>query len=99
MEKACKSYLTEKVTWIHLNIQGDNNLLTKRYEKELKSEQIVCYQKILNQIQKLRASEASEEKQLIIMCGNCLFYPGWQAIICQFRQIIGGARGYSGSPP
>ena len=75
MEKACKSGLSEKVTYINLNIQGDNNLLTKRYEKVLKSEQIVCYQKILNQIQKLRASKASEEKILIILCGNCLFYP------------------------
>ena len=55
MEKACKSGLSEMITYIHLNIQGDNNLLTKRYEKVLKSEQIVCYQKILNQIQKLGA--------------------------------------------
>ena len=33
------------------------------------------------------------------MCGSCLFYPEWQAIICQFRQIIGVAKGYSAPPP
>ena len=62
MGKACQSSLSEKVTYIHLNKQGDNNLLTKRYEKVLNSGQIVCYRKISNQIQELRASEASEEK-------------------------------------
>ena len=28
------------------------------------------------------------------MCGSCLLYPERQAIICQFRRIIGGARSY-----
>ena len=47
-------------TYIH--IQGDNSLLTKRKEKVLKYEQSVCSQDIINQLQKLRAREASEEK-------------------------------------
>ena len=32
------------------------------------------------------------------MCGSCLFHPEKLAIICQFRQIIGGAKGYAGPP-
>ena len=68
-------------------------------KKVLKPEQIVRPQRILNRIQKGRASEASEEKKILItMGGNCLFYPELQAIKCQFRQIIGGAKGYSGPP-
>ena len=45
-----------------MTIQSNNSLLTKRYEKVLKSELIVCSQKILNQIPKLWTSEASEGK-------------------------------------
>ena len=32
-KKTCKSGLSEKVTYIHLNTQGDNSLLTKRYRR------------------------------------------------------------------
>ena len=45
----------------YIYIQGYISLLSKRNEKVLKSEQIVCSQRILKQIQKLRASEASED--------------------------------------
>ena len=33
-------------TYIYIYIQGDNSLLTKRSEKVLKSEQIVCSQRL-----------------------------------------------------
>ena len=36
--------------YIYMYIQGDNSLLSKRNEKVLKSEQIVCSQRILNHI-------------------------------------------------
>ena len=67
MGKACKSGISEKVTYIHLNKQGDNNLLTKRYEKVLKSEQIVCYQKILNQIQARKKNTNNHVWKLLII--------------------------------
>ena len=45
------------LTYIYIYIQGDNSLLLKRYEIVLKSEQIVCSQRILIQNQKLRPGE------------------------------------------
>ena len=38
--------------YTYINIQNDNSLLTKRIEKALKSQRIVCSHMILNQIQK-----------------------------------------------
>ena len=73
---------------------------TTIYEKVLKSEQIVCSQRILNQIPKLRASEASEkkntknyvwklsDKQLYVNLDKLLERP--KAILPPPYKIIGG---------
>ena len=44
--------------YTYVPIQGDNSLLTKRNKKVLKSEQIVCSQRILNQIKKKNSEQA-----------------------------------------
>ena len=83
---------------IYIYIQGDNSLLTKRNENILIFEQVVCSQRILNKIQKLRGSEAIKDFfLLIIMSESCSFYPELQESIYQFRQIIewGWGKGYS----
>ena len=80
-------------------IQGDNKLLTKRNEISIKLWANCLLSGNLKPNSKLKMpSERSEWGKIlcIIMCGICLFYFKWQAIICQFRQIIGGGGGGKG---
>ena len=75
-------------------IQGDDSLLTKRYEKIIKFENVVCSQRILNQIQKLRASVEKTNNYVFKLLILPWVTSNWT--LCKFRQVIGGVKCFSG---